>query len=595
MEQEKVTALVRKARAGNSDAMEQLLKMAYTTVSYQCRKFMNSPEDAEDMTQEVLTVIYQKLDTLADPAAFNGWVKRIAATRCMNAISRTHVELQFAEDEEGNSVLDTIEETDIQKVPEAALDNAETSRMVVELIDALPEAQRICTYLYYFDELSIKEIAQLTATTENTVKSRLNYARKAIKEGVLEHEKKGVKLYGLSPLPFLVYFLRKAAQAEASSAAAASCVTGVMAANTAAVAATTTAATAAAETAATTVSGKVTGGVARFLSKKLIAGILAGTVAVGGAAATVQLINSHAETVPAIICRHEWEDANCTTPKTCGKCDSVEGEALGHSWAEADCEHPRTCQTCGAAEGEALGHDWVEATCETAQVCQTCGTVGTEALGHDMTEADYQLPATCKACGHTEGAPLTPAAELYGLPVIVAEMGKEYVYRSACNTDTTKMSVGKLTMSGFGVAEPSAELEPIEGYEWYTVRFQIDYRYGEPDTYAYKYGINVRALRTNYYQSSPWPSDGERDSSGECFTLSYNGEKYPYCVVQHSEHKFTEWYYGLCTYTCTFYWRVPVGYDGMILGYYDHANPIPAGAYLYEAVDENTLLFRFIP
>ena len=98
MEQEKLITLVNKARAGEIGAMEQLLTEAYTTVSYQCRKFMHSLEDAEDMTQEVLLVIYQKLDTLTDPAAFHGWVKRIAATRCMNAVSRTHGELQFAEE-----------------------------------------------------------------------------------------------------------------------------------------------------------------------------------------------------------------------------------------------------------------------------------------------------------------------------------------------------------------------------------------------------------------------------------------------------------------------------------------------------------------
>lgn len=184
------------------------------------------------MTQEVLLVVYQKLDTLTDPAAFNGWAKRITATRCMNAVSRTHVDLQFSEDEDGNSFIDTIEELDEQKIPDAALDNAQTARMIVELIDALPKAQRICTYLYYYDELSVQEIAALTNATENTVKSRLNYARKAIKEGVLEHEKRGVRLYGLSPLPFLLYYLRMAAQTEASEAAAAACVTCVMATNT---------------------------------------------------------------------------------------------------------------------------------------------------------------------------------------------------------------------------------------------------------------------------------------------------------------------------------------------------------------------------
>lgn len=407
MEQEKLIALVKKAQGGDSTAMEHLLTHAHTAVSYQCRKFMNTPEDAEDMTQEVLLVIYQKLDSLADPAAFNGWVKRIAATRCMNAVSRTHVELQFAEDEDGNSFIDTIEELDKQKIPDAAMDDAETARMVVELIDALPEAQRICTYLYYYDELSIKEIAELTAATENTVKSRLNYARKAIKEGVLDHEKKGIKLYGLSPLPFLMYYLRMAAQAETNEAAAVSCVAHVMASNTAAMGAATSA-TATME--AVTASGRVATHVVGFLSKKLIAGIVAGAVALGGGTfAAAQLTNQSAEQAPETVCQHEWVDASCTDPKTCHKCGCVEGEALGHTWLRATCETAKTCEVCRTIEGEALGHDWIDASCETAKTCSVCHATEGEPLGHDMAEASTQAPATCKICGHTEGKPLMPA------------------------------------------------------------------------------------------------------------------------------------------------------------------------------------------
>ena len=65
---------------------------------------------------------------------------------------------------------------------------------------------------YYYDEMSVKEIASSLDISENTVKSRLNYARKQIKSGVENYEKHGIKLYGLSPIPFLMYFLHKSAK-----------------------------------------------------------------------------------------------------------------------------------------------------------------------------------------------------------------------------------------------------------------------------------------------------------------------------------------------------------------------------------------------
>ena len=612
MEQEKLIALVKKAQCGDSAAMERLLTHAHTAVSYQCRKFMNTPEDAEDMTQEVLLVIYQKLDTLEDPAAFNGWVKRIAATRCMNAVSRNHVELQFAEDEDGNSFLDTIEELDKQKIPDAAMDDAETARMVVELIDALPEAQRICTYLYYYDELSIKEIAELTAATENTVKSRLNYARKAIKEGVLDHEKKGIKLYGLSPLPFLLYYLRLLAQAEANEAAAASCAASVMAANTAAAGAATAAAS---TTGAATAAGNVTGHAVGLLSKKLIAGIVAGVVALGGSAfAAVQLINQFADHVPAVICQHEWADASCTLPMTCYKCDSVEGEALGHTWLDAACETAKTCEVCGTTEGDPLGHTWVEATCETVKTCQACGTtegdplghtwmdatcetaktcevcnaVEGEPLGHDMAEANYQAPATCKTCGYTEGEPLTPAAIAYNLNVINAEVDAEYQYTTSCWDDAAYKTTATVTLADYSTFEIAEGFEALEGYEWHSATFHILF----DDENAWYYGMNVYYLCSDYYDSGVL-DDKPLDGSAR-LTVNFNGIEYDQCV-RIVDWEFSGWDQTTksCSYDFTYTWRVPIGYDGYIFCLYDPEYELPLGENCYDHLDPNALIFRF--
>lgn len=220
MDKEKLITLVTLAQSGDSDAMETCLRLAYPSVSYQCKKILQTA-DYEDMVQETLLAIYQKLDTLENPAAFVSWANRIAATRCINYVNRHPKEFQFIEFEDGTSSEEFIEELDKQKIPDEKVDSAETSRMVQKLIDGLPDAQRISVYLFYYDGFSVKQIAKLMQTTENTVKSRLNYARKAIKEGVLDYERKdGVKLYSLSPLPFLLYFMRRMAASSADPAAA---------------------------------------------------------------------------------------------------------------------------------------------------------------------------------------------------------------------------------------------------------------------------------------------------------------------------------------------------------------------------------------
>lgn len=319
MEDKELTTLIEKAQAGDQGAMEVVLQKAHTPVSYQCRKLLRDPRDAEDMTQEVLLLVYTRLSLLKNPAAFWGWLNSITINRCMNALKRTHVELQFAEDEEGHSVLDDLEELDEQQVPDKALDNTETTRMIEEIVSSLPEAQRICTMMYYYDEMSVREIAEAVGVPENTVKSRLNYARKAIKERVLDYEKQGVKLYGLSPLPFLLYFLGRSADESADAVQAGAAARQVMASVTGTVSAAAAGGTSAAignisgeavSTVGTAAAGTAAGGTASAagtaaahvlggLSVKAFAGVLAGALVVGGIVGTVALVNREDEPEPS--------------------------------------------------------------------------------------------------------------------------------------------------------------------------------------------------------------------------------------------------------------------------------------------------------
>ena len=75
--------------------------------------------------------------------------------------------------------------------------------------------------MYYFDEMSVKQIAEIQGTTEGTVKSRLNYARKAIKASVEEYEKKnGIKLHAIPFLPLLKWVFKGAFDGGLSTASA---------------------------------------------------------------------------------------------------------------------------------------------------------------------------------------------------------------------------------------------------------------------------------------------------------------------------------------------------------------------------------------
>ena len=105
-------------------------------------------------------------------------------------------------------------------------------------------------------------------------------------------------------------------------------------------------------------------------------------------------------------CDHEWEDADCTTPKTCSECGKTKGEALGHDWEDGDCSSPRICKDCGETEGKTQGHNWKDATCASPKTCTECGKTRGEPLEHDWKEATCTKPKTCRNCGETQGEPL---------------------------------------------------------------------------------------------------------------------------------------------------------------------------------------------
>ena len=207
LEQAELLDLIRRSRQGDPEAQEALILAAQNKIYYHCKKILKHEEDAQDATQDVLIVMITSLDKLKEPTAFWGWVNGITANRCRHLLSSPHKEWQIPEDEEGNSMLDSMENLDEQLVPEKALDNEETRRMILGLVDDLPPEQRMSVLFYYYDEMSVKDIAAAMETSEGTVKSRLNYARRAIKNGVEDYERKGIKLYSASPILLLVHFL----------------------------------------------------------------------------------------------------------------------------------------------------------------------------------------------------------------------------------------------------------------------------------------------------------------------------------------------------------------------------------------------------
>ncbi len=313
-----LAADVRLAQGGDPNAMNRILTAVQDMVYYNCLRMLKNEQQAQDAAQDILITVYTRLSSLADPQAYLLWVKRITANECKNRLSKVNREFLMNATEDGSDPFAIFEDIDEQRIPDKALDNEETRRMINELVDRLPDEQRVCVMLYYYDEMKTREIAEALNVSEGTIKSRLNYARKSIKEGVIDYEKQGIKLYGLSPILFLGYFLRAAGSSTlapfsvsfgtGAAAAAAGATAAGSAAGSAAGTASATAAAGAAAAAGTTAAGAATGttaassGIGAFLATaagKVVAAATAAVVLTGAVTGTVLAVNkSTSRTAP---------------------------------------------------------------------------------------------------------------------------------------------------------------------------------------------------------------------------------------------------------------------------------------------------------
>lgn len=201
---------VEAALKGNESAFSVLYESTQRDMYYIALKYMKNEEDAMDVLQDSYIKAWQSLATLKDPASFRAWFGRIVANTAKNALAKKRPMLFSqleGENDEGEQFALDIEDEKSEFQPERSYTQKETQELVHELIDSLSDEQRLCILMYHLDDQSIKDIAETFGISENTVKSRLLYGRKAIKAKAEELQKKGYQLYTVAPVVFFLYLL----------------------------------------------------------------------------------------------------------------------------------------------------------------------------------------------------------------------------------------------------------------------------------------------------------------------------------------------------------------------------------------------------
>ena len=206
-----IKELVLSAKNGNKKAFDKLYKLTSNDVWFTCVSLLKDEENAKDIMQETYITAFLKLDTLKDEEKFCGWLTAIATNKSKNKL-KGKVEYQIDDE-----VLITEAETDELMLPEEYITKTEKRKVLLQIMeDTLSFNQYQTVLMFYFNEMSISEIAQGLEISEGTVKSRLNSSRAKMKTAIEDYEKKsGDKLHGVVVVPFFTTIFKEEANSLA--------------------------------------------------------------------------------------------------------------------------------------------------------------------------------------------------------------------------------------------------------------------------------------------------------------------------------------------------------------------------------------------
>lgn len=192
-----IAKLVNKSKKGNNKAFDELYKLSEKEIWFTCLSLLKNETTAQDIMQDTYLTAFLKIKSLEDEEQFIGWIRKIAANKCKDYL-RKKGEIPLDEEYYANTAV-----TDELMIPEEYITNEEKRKKLLALMEeALSYVQYHAVLMYYFDEMSIAEIAEIAEVSEGTIKSRLNSARAKMKTAIEDYEKRsGDKLHGAICVP----------------------------------------------------------------------------------------------------------------------------------------------------------------------------------------------------------------------------------------------------------------------------------------------------------------------------------------------------------------------------------------------------------
>jgi len=165
---------IHRVRNGDRDAYAWLVDRYKDMVYTLCIRMLGNEMDADEAAQDVFVKAYRSIGSFQEKSKFSTWLYRIAYNHCISVIRRKVkvIDLvdEIPEEHEGNEEMGGME----------LLSAQERSKYLRQAIDSLPETDAVVVTLFYYEELSLEEIAGVTGLTNNNIRIKLHRSRKKL-------------------------------------------------------------------------------------------------------------------------------------------------------------------------------------------------------------------------------------------------------------------------------------------------------------------------------------------------------------------------------------------------------------------------------
>ncbi|MDE6983287.1 MAG: sigma-70 family RNA polymerase sigma factor, partial [Lachnospiraceae bacterium] len=156
--------MVRRAKRGDAEAFIGLIEACRMTLRRVALGYLRNDEDVADVMQDTILDAFEHISSLKKEEYFKTWIVRILINRCTKKY-RSNQRKAYLEDYSEEAVSD--------------VGKAEVEFR--EMLSVLPDDSRIIFQLYFGEQFSIKEIAQILEMNENPIKSRLHRGKEQLR------------------------------------------------------------------------------------------------------------------------------------------------------------------------------------------------------------------------------------------------------------------------------------------------------------------------------------------------------------------------------------------------------------------------------